>query len=75
MVSVPDKRPPGMVSPPVLGRMARRFLLGAIACAVLALIVVALMVVRPWSDPNHQSAENVVRHAGIPAGVTPGPRP
>jgi hypothetical protein len=53
--------------------MARRLLLLTAACGVLALVVVGLMVFRPWFDPNHQSAESVVLHAGIPAGVTPGP--
>jgi hypothetical protein len=54
--------------------MARRVLLIATACAVLALVVVTLVVVGPWSDPNHESADTVVRNAGIPAGVRPGPQ-
>jgi hypothetical protein len=55
--------------------MSRRSLLIAAACVVLALVVVAFAVIQPWPDPNNESAENVVRHAGIPAGVTPGPGP
>ena len=29
----------------------------------------------PWADANHESAEKVVREAGISSGVTPGARP
>jgi hypothetical protein len=73
MVSVPDQRPAVMLSPPMAGRTARRLLLIAAASVILALIVITLVVLRPWYDPNRESADSVVRHAGIPAGVTPGP--
>jgi len=53
--------------------MACRMLLIVAACAVLVAVVV--VIVRPWPDPNHQTAENVVQHAGVPADVHPGPGP
>ena len=46
----------------------------AVLLAVVA-VAVAVFVLAPWSDPNHQSAEHVVRNAGIPASVTPGAPP
>jgi hypothetical protein len=46
----------------------------AVLLAVIA-VAVALFFLVPWPDPNHQSAEDVVRHAGVPAGVTPGAAP
>jgi hypothetical protein len=41
----------------------------------VAAVAVALFVFVPWSDPNHQSAEQVVRNAGVPAQITPGAPP
>ena len=42
---------------------------------VAVAVAVALFVIAPWSDPNHQTAEQVVRNAGVPTGVTPGAPP
>lgn len=53
----------------------RRWLLIATAGVVLALAAVTLVIFGPGSDPYHQTAEQVTSHAGIPAGVTPGPPP
>jgi hypothetical protein len=50
----------------------RRLLLIAAACATVALIAVTLTLVASWSDPNHQTEEQVVRHGGVPASVTLG---
>ena len=46
-----------------------------VAVAVLVVVAAALFVIGPWSDPNHQTAEQVVRNAGVPTGVTPGAPP
>ena len=46
----------------------------AVLLAVVA-VAVALFVFVPWSDPNHQSAEQVVRNAGVPSGTTSGAPP
>ena len=47
-----------------------------VAVAVLVVVVAAaLYVIGPWSDPNHQTAEQVVRNAGVPTGITPGAPP
>ncbi len=73
MVFIPEERLTGTLSAAVGGVGARRLLSIAAACAVLATLVVTLVLVRPWSDPNHESADHVLRNAGIPAGVTPGP--
>jgi len=35
----------------------------------------ALFVIAPWADPNHQTADQVVRNAGVPTGITPGAPP
>lgn len=45
--------------------------------AVLLVVVaaVALFLIAPWSDPNHQTAEQVVRNAGVPTGTTSGAPP
>ena len=44
-----------------------------IAAAVLVVVVAAaLFFLVPWPDPNHQSAEQVVRNAGVPAATTSG---
>jgi hypothetical protein len=42
---------------------------------VLVVVAIALFVLVPWADSNHQSAEDVVRNAGIPVGLTPGAPP
>jgi hypothetical protein len=46
----------------------------AVLLAVVA-VAVALFFIAPWADPNHQSAEQVVRNAGVPTSVTPGAPP
>ncbi|HEX3258873.1 MAG TPA: hypothetical protein VHS35_10180 [Pseudonocardia sp.] len=46
-----------------------------VAVAVLVVVAAALFVIGPWSDPNHQTAEQVVRNAGVPTGITPGAPP
>ena len=46
-----------------------------VAVAVLVVVAAALFVIGPWSDPNHQTAEQVVRNAGVPTGITPGVPP
>ena len=46
-----------------------------VAVAVLVVVAAALFVIGPWSDPNHQTAEQVVRNAGVPTGTTPGAPP
>ena len=33
---------------------------------VVVAVAVALFVIAPWPDPNHQTAEQVVRNAGVP---------
>jgi hypothetical protein len=40
--------------------------LGALLVAAIAVFVLA-----PWGDPNHQTAEQVVRNAGVPVGAPP----
>ena len=52
----------------------RRWPLIASACVLVAAIAVLVMLITP-SDPNRQTADEVARHAGIPAGATPGPHP
>jgi hypothetical protein len=47
-------------------RVVVAVLLAAVAVAV------ALFFIAPWSDPNHQSAEQVVRNAGVPTATTSG---
>jgi hypothetical protein len=47
----------------------------AAVLGALVIVAVALFVFTPWVDPNHQSAEDVVRHAGVPTGVAPGAPP
>ena len=42
---------------------------------VVVAVAVALFVIAPWSDPNHQIAEQVVRNAGVPTGTTSGAPP
>ena len=42
---------------------------------VVVAVAVALFVIAPWSDPNHQTAEQVVRNAGVPTGSTSGAPP
>jgi hypothetical protein len=42
---------------------------------VVVAVAVALFVIAPWSDPNHQTAEQVVRNAGVPTGATSGAPP
>ena len=49
-----------------------------VAAVLGALVVVAAIVVfgiAPWGDPNHQTAEQVVRNAGVTGSVTPGSPP
>jgi hypothetical protein len=46
-----------------------------VAVAVLVVVAAALFVIGPWSDPNHQTADQVVRNAGVPTGITPGAPP
>lgn len=46
----------------------------AVLLAVVA-VAVALIFLVPWPDPNHQSAEQVVRNAGVPTSGTPGAPP
>ena len=46
-----------------------------VAVAVLVVVAAALFVIGPWSDPNHQTAEQVVRNAGVPTGTTSGAPP
>jgi hypothetical protein len=49
-----------------------------VVAAVLGALVVAAVVVfviAPWGDPNHQTAEQVVRNAGVPSTVTTGSPP
>jgi len=52
----------------------RRWLVITSACVLLAAIAVVVMLITS-SDPNHQTADDVARHAGIPASATPGPHP
>ena len=52
----------------------RRWLVIVSACVLVAAIAVVVMLITP-SDPIRQTAEEVARHAGIPAGATPGPHP
>ena len=49
-------------------------LVGAVLLGVV-LVAGALYVIAPWSDPNHRTAEQVVRNAGVPTGTTPGAPP
>ena len=51
----------------------RRLLLITAACVALAILTVTVTLVVSPSDPNRQTAEQVVSQAGVPAGVTPGP--
>lgn len=48
-----------------------------VVTVLLAVVAVALALffLVPWPDPNHQSAEDVVRNAGVPTGVAPGAPP
>ena len=46
----------------------------AVLLAVVA-VAAAVLVLAPWSDPNHRSAEQVVRNAGVPTGTTSGAPP
>jgi archaellin len=52
----------------------RRWLVIASACVLVAAIAVVVMLIT-LSDPIRQTADEVVRHAGIPGGATPGPHP
>jgi len=52
----------------------RRWLMMACACVLVAAIAVVVMLIT-LSDPNRQTADQGARHAGIPAGATPGPPP
>lgn len=42
---------------------------------VVVAVAVAVFVIAPWSDPNHQTAEQVVRNAGVPTETTSGAPP
>lgn len=42
---------------------------------VVVAVAVALFVIAPWPDPNHRTAEQVVRNAGVPTGTTSGAPP
>jgi hypothetical protein len=44
----------------------------AVLLTVVA-VAVALFVLVPWSDPNHQTADQVVRNAGVPTATTAPP--
>ena len=50
---------------------------GLVVAVLLAVVAVAVAVylIAPWSDPNHQTAEQVVRNAGVPTSITPGTPP
>ena len=41
-----------------------RVLVVAGVVGALVVVAIALFVIAPWTDPNHQSAEHVVRNAG-----------
>jgi hypothetical protein len=51
----------------------RRLLL--VAAFALVAVAIGLVFVVSWPDGNHRSAVEVVRNAGVPADVSPGPAP
>jgi uncharacterized membrane protein len=53
----------------------RAIVVAAVLGALVVVAAIAVFVIAPWGDPNHQSAEHVVRNAGVPVGVTPGAPP
>jgi len=53
----------------------RALVIAAVLGALVVVAAIVVFVIGPWADPNHQSAEHVVRNAGIPVGVTPGAPP
>lgn len=59
--------------PWVVGVMTRGRLLVFVTCTALVLIAAVTSFVLWPSDPNHQTAEQVARQAGVPASVAPGP--
>jgi hypothetical protein len=59
--------------PWAVGVMTRVRLLVLVTSTALVLIAAMVSFVLLPSDPNHQTAEQVARQAGVPASVAPGP--
>lgn len=53
----------------------RAIVVAAVLGALVVVAAIAVVVLGPWGDASHQSAEQVVRNAGVPVGVTPGAPP
>jgi hypothetical protein len=50
----------------------RALVVAAVLGVLVVVAAIAVFVIAPWGDPNHQTAEQVVRNAGVPVRVTPG---